>query len=125
MKWHVVVAAMKSALEDDATLIEILGGAAVEPEESGVKRKIPSVRYTVISDVEEEVMNPVLVQIDIRARDREQGVEMEGAVRRRLTQQKLVDGCRTEFVIGRDGDDPQPGVVHRSLDFRFLPVRSR
>lgn len=129
MKWDDVLAAVIAALRADSALMTALGGARIVPMESGVERKVPDLRYTLIFDREEEVMNPILVQFDYWAKDRAQAVVIESRLR-------TIVGARVRRTLGgvematlyedsRDGTDPQPGVVHRSLDFRFVPVRNR
>lgn len=129
MRWDVVVPAVVAALEADAALIAELGGENIEHMESNEAREIPSIRYTMIYDTEEEVMNPIGVQVDYWARNIEQAFVIEKRIRTVLSTpvRRVFGGIEmlTQYVDGRDMDDPQPGVVHRSLDFRFEPVKQR
>lgn len=118
--------AVIAALRADTALMTALEGARIEPLESGVARRVPDLRYTLIVDREQEVMNPILVQLDYWAADRAQAVTIESRIRAVLNARvrRTVGGIGmwTLYQDSRDGTDPQPGVVHRSLDFRFVPV---
>jgi hypothetical protein len=132
MVWDEVIEALVAALEADTTLATALGATAADsrigPIEHGEETRIPSVRYQVISDVEEETLNNVLVQFDYWAQNRNSARNIERRIRETL-------GARTRrsfgslemwvlYLDGRDMGDPMPGVVHRSLDFRCVPVRA-
>ena len=127
MRWHTVVSAIRAALNADATLFAIAG--KVEPIEATGSRIVPMVRYTVVSDVEEEVMNPIIIQIDYWASGRAAAVAIEERIRAVLNHpiRRTFGGLdmETSFDGARDSSDPEPGVVHRQLDFRFVPVKRR
>lgn len=125
--WDTAVTGLVAAWRADATLMTALG-SNLDPSESTVQRKVPGARYTVIADIEEETLNPVTIQVDYWAMSRAKAMAIEqrlrkvAAARRRMT----VGGVAmwVLYLDSRDMDDPQPGVVHRSLDFRCVPVRA-
>lgn len=133
MKWDEVAAAVRKALMDDTELRAALGTGGVEPMESNIERKIPSIRYQVIADTIDETMNHVLLQVDHWALSRAKAIAMERRIRiaLHLGRRAVFDlpepgGTIAMWVIhldGRDMDDPQAGVVHRSNDFRCVPLR--
>jgi hypothetical protein len=130
MRWHTVVGAVVAALKADAALVTALGGASrIDRIEATATRVIPSVRYTVVSDVEEEVMNPIILQLDYWATNRTQAITIEERIRAVLNRyvRRTFGGIdmQTSFDGARDSNDPDVGVVHRQLDFRFVPVKRR
>lgn len=127
MTWDTVVKAIVKAWRADTTLMTAIG-SDIEAMESNVARKIPSLRYSVIADTQDETLNPILLQVDYWARNRSEAATIERKIRFDINAGTLTsfDGVSmwVLFVEGRDADDPQPGVVHRSLDFRCVPVRA-
>lgn len=128
MRWDDVVRAIKAALDGDAGLAAIMGGRKLEPLESTTSRTVPSIRYTVVSDVEREVTESIMVQLDYWANGRAQAVAIEQRIRAVLSHPTRRDfggvNMATLFYGGRDSSDPEPGVVHRQIDYRFDAVRS-
>lgn len=136
MIWDEVTQAMVAALQADAQLVALLGDATrIFAMEEGVERRIPGVGYQLIYEAEEEVLNPIIVQIDYwAAKDgttpaRAQAALLEQRIRRVLHHPIRRDfggiEMATLFVESRDMDDPKPGVIRRQLDFRFEPVKRR
>jgi hypothetical protein len=129
MIWDEVVEKVIAALDADELLTAALEGGTVEMAESVMPREVPSIRLTVVDDREGEVLETILLQVSFWGRSRENAVAIERRVRRVLhaDTRRDFDGIEmaTLFVEGRDMDDPEPGVVARSLDFRFEPVRRR
>lgn len=136
MTWDDVVQAMVAALQADAQLVALLGDATrIFAMEEGVERRVPGVGYQLIYEAEEEVLNPIIVQIDYWAAKvgttpaRAQAALMEQRIRRVLHHPIRRDfggiEMATLFVESRDMDDPKPGVIRRQLDFRFEPVKRR
>jgi len=134
--WDEVTQAMVAALQADAQLVALLGDATrIFAMEEGVERRIPGVGYQLIYEAEEEVLNPIIVQIDYwAAKDgttpaRAQAALLEQRIRRVLHHPIRRDfggiEMATLFVESRDMDDPKPGVIRRQLDFRFEPVKRR
>lgn len=85
-------------------------------------------RYSVIGDVTEEVMNPISVQVDYWAASMEDAVTIEGRIRAvsLAYYRRSVGGLSMWVTVedARDMGDPQPGVIHRSLDLRCVPARA-
>lgn len=130
MRWHTVISAVVAALKGDSALVAALGSASrIDRIEATATRVIPSVRYTVVSDVEEEVMNPIILQLDYWAADRAQAATIEQRIRAVLNRptRRTFGGIdmETSFDGARDSSDPDAGVVHRQIDFRFVPVKRR
>ncbi|HEX5949365.1 MAG TPA: hypothetical protein VFZ96_00015 [Actinomycetota bacterium] len=91
---------------------------------------MPSIEYTVIDDREEELFNPIRVQVDVFAEDEAQCALLERTVRRLTHRDTARDlgGYRmwTRFLDARShpyAHDPE--CVHRSTDFEFVPLRER
>jgi hypothetical protein len=127
--WDEVIQACIAALVADSALTTALGGNFVRPMEEGEERRIPSVAWTLVTENEQEVLNPTLIQLDYWATGRVQAVTIERRIRRVLHSniRRTFGGIEmaTLFEESRDMNDPKPGVVHRSLDFRFEPVKRR
>ena len=137
MRWDAVLTAAVAALKADAALVTALGGARVYDSRAPRDLVIPSVTWTLVSDVEEEVWERIVVQFDIWSRPsiapaidaRTRAATIERRVRRVLHSDvfRALGGVvmATLFQEGRDHDDPDPEVVHRSVDFRFEPFREK
>jgi hypothetical protein len=129
MMWDEILPLWLALLEADAVLIAELGGFHIYPAQSARPVRIPSVEYTLpIIDIEEENFNPFTVQVDYWAR----GVPKAAAIERQIRAITHRDTAReiggyrmwTEYVDSRSHQYPaELGVVHRSLDFRFTPLR--
>ena len=129
MMWDVVLPIWLDLLEADAELIADLGGSYIYPAQAARPVRIPSVEYTLpFSDMEEENFNPFTVQVDYWAR----GVPKAAAIERRIREITHRDTAReiggyrmwTQYEDSRSHEYPaELGVVHRSLDFRFTPLR--
>ena len=130
MMWDVVVSAWVALLEGDAALVAALGGEHVYPAQASRKVRIPSVEWSLVGDREEESFNPITLQADYFAKSVAQAVVIERRIRQlthRDTSREL-GGHRmwTRYLDSRSHDYPaEPGVVHRSLDFLFEPLRAR
>ena len=86
--------------------------------------------WTLVGDTEDESFNPITVQLDYFAR----GVAQAATIERRIRQLTHRDTSRvlgthrmwTRYLDSRNHDYPaEPGVVHRSLDFLFEPLRAK
>lgn len=125
-----VVTAFVAALEADAALIAALGGEFIFRAGANREPQIPSVEWDLVANTEEENLEPLLFQFDIWARGYAQFVTIAQRVRTVLRPDPG-KGSTTlggipmliEFVDGRSHPDPEPGVVHRSLDIRFQPAK--
>ena len=136
MRWDSVIAAAVAALEADAALVAALGGTAAIDDAYAIRDLvIPSVTWTLVSDVEGESLDRIVVQWDIWARpDGVNSARRNAAtIERRIRHVLHADVFRTLGGIymatlyedGRDHGDPDPEVVHRSVDIRFEPVREK
>lgn len=130
MMWDRVVPEWLDLLEADADLIDLLGGQHIYPAQAAREVRIPSVEWLLVLDSEEENFNPFLVQVDYWAR----GAVKAAAIERRIRMithrdtAREIGGIRlwTQYEDSRSHDYPaEPGVIHRSLDFRFIPGRDK
>lgn len=128
LNWDVVIQAVVAAVQSDADLIATLGTVTVTPAEDSVEQAVNTFRYMVISDLEEEVYNPIVLQIEYRARNRATAVVMDKRLRRILDHKtpRVFGGLEmaTTYQDSREMADILPGTVRRSLDFRFEPTRT-
>lgn len=134
MKWDAVVKAMRTALLADAQLVAALGtdgngNAPIYPASASRPVHVPSVEYFMVFDRERESLNPIMIQIDYFARGIAKAAIIERRIRSVLHRDRrrtfAGSDCATLYEDGRDHDYPETGVVHRSLDFRFEPVREK
>jgi len=129
VRWDAVEQAIVAALSADDELLAILGGARIYPASASRKVEIPSIEYFMVADIERESLESVVIQIDYWARGRAQAAQIERRIRHLLhaDTRRTLGGIEmaTLYLDSRDHDHPEPGVVHRSLDFRFEPVRER
>jgi hypothetical protein len=125
VRWDDVVAAATSELDANATLAAL--GIVLERSEYG-PRVVPGLRYTVVADSAGETLAEVLIQFDLWAESREQAAVIEREIRRlRRDHFRDLAGLKVVALVqeSRDMGDPQPGVVHRSVDMRFVVVRAQ
>jgi hypothetical protein len=144
MMWDRVVRAWVALLEQDAALIAALGGPHIYPGTAARPIRIPSVEYVIVSDVESELFNAVILQVDFWARGVGSAITIEKRIRRtthRDTSRVLAipvppgspAGTEPEpirvfarYLNGRTHDyRADPGVMHKSIDIQFEPVRAR
>ena len=134
MMWDNVVQAAVALLLADPALTSALGTDAdgiVPIYPAGASRPvlIPSVEYFIVLDRYEESLNPILVQWDYWARGMQQATTIERRLRSVLhseTRRQFAGvDCATLYDDSRDHRHPEPGVIHRSVDIRFEPVRER
>lgn len=129
MMWDVVLEDWVALLSNDATLRTLLGGAHIYPAQTSSAVRIPSVEWSLVSDVEEETHNPVVVQVDYWAK-----VSQAPAIERRIRNLTHRDTARelggnrmwTRYLESREHEYPADrSVMHRSLDFEFKPLREK
>lgn len=118
-----------AALNADSALTSALGGQHVYPASAARPHRVPSVEWFVVFDRYEESLNPIVIQFDYWAGSMGQAATIEARIRAVLHSDMRrqfggVDAA-TLYDDSRTHDHPTPGVVHRSLDFRFEPVRER
>jgi hypothetical protein len=130
-----VVRAFVAALEADAALVALIGlGGDGTPNiyRAGANRdpQIPSVEWRRITDRAAENTEPMLFQFDVWARGYAAAMAIEHRIRRVLlpygdSGAVTLDGLPmlAELDDSRDHEDPEPGVVHTSLDIRFEPAK--
>lgn len=126
MRWVEAVEAVLAALRADAGLSAI-PGLQIYRHGEHAKLRIPGIAWIVVSDVDDENTNPIRVQLDIFARGIDQALAIEGRLRALLQRDvpHTVSGMLmwTQLLESRDRADPEPGVIHRSLDFNLEPAR--
>ena len=129
MKWPSVVKDAVAALHLDGQLVAALGGEHVYPSQASRPVRIPSVEWTLVDNREDEVMEGVLVQFDYWAPSMAAAVAIEARIRAVLGSdvRRVFRGTEmaTLYRDSRTHQYPEPGIVHRSLDFYFEPVRAR
>jgi hypothetical protein len=91
--------------------------------------RIPSCEGYIVTDRDQESTARILIQIDHWARSLSDSVAIERRLRAVLhsevRRQFAGTDCATLYDDSRDHDHPEPGVFHRSVDFRFEPVQER
>lgn len=129
MKWADATKALLGLAEGDTALIAALKGPKIYRRREYRKGSAPSVEYTIITTTLDESMEPVLTQWDIFATSLGQLTTIEARLRRifHWVGWKMVGGVmmNSVYVDSRDHPPPEPGVWHRSIDFRHQPVRTR
>jgi hypothetical protein len=132
-----VVQAFVAALEADAALVALIGlGPDGTPNiyRSGANRaeRIPAVEWRLVFGSIRENTDDLVYQFDIYARGTEQQMDIQERIVEDLLPQYgsgsvTLDGL-TMLASMEDGSvqdhpDPEPGVVHTSLDIRFEPAK--
>lgn len=132
MNWGEVMGnAIVPMLEDDAVLIGATGlaGKYIFAGQASRPVRIPSLEWVLIDDILTEVFNPMEVQFDYWAKNIEQAQVIEGRLRTLLHRdtRRVLAGINmsTLYLDSFTHEYPQPGITHRSLRFRFEPVRVR
>jgi hypothetical protein len=129
--WDAVVAEWLALLRECPDLMAILGTDGqfrVYPSQAAPRPiEIPSVEYTLISDVEPSLFNPITMQVDIFARATS-AYTIERLLRS-LTHRdtsRVLGGMRLwmRYLDSRTHGYPDKGVLHRSLDFHLEPLRA-
>lgn len=130
MTWGEVMGeAVTPMLEGDAVLVATLGGKHIYAGQASRPVRIPSVEWVLTDDALTEVFNPLEAQFDYWAKNMEQAQIIESRLRfwlHRDTRRVLAGiNMSTLYVDSFTHEYPQPGIMHRSLRFRFEPVRAR
>jgi hypothetical protein len=132
MRWDYFIEFWTARLLADPALVSVMGSASgwIYPAQSARPVTVPSVEYTLITDTESELFNPIGIQVDLWAR----GIKKAAQIERRIrvlthgdTGQDL--GGERVWMRYRDArtlDYPSDaGVIHRTLDFEFEAVRGK
>lgn len=131
MTWPEVMDVVVEMLETDSILIgaTALSGKHIYAAQASRPVRIPSVEWLVIDDVLTEVFNPLEVQFDYWAKSTQQARVIESRLRSLLHRdvRRVLAGINmsTLYLDSFTHEYSQPGITHRSLRFRFEPVRSR
>jgi hypothetical protein len=136
MRWDEVLVPAIAALEADSGItIEIGDADRIWPAEQTREPEFNSIEWFIVSDVETELYNRLLVSWDIRVRGDEvksaqrRCADVERRLRRILT--RPADGrIGGVFVNGRIEDSrtmpvPERDMYHRQVDVLFEPLRER
>lgn len=128
MTWDRVIGlAIMPLLEADSQLTDELGGVHIYAQEASRPIVVPSVVWDLLSDELTELFNPIDTQWDYFARNRESAVVIERRLRALLHRdtRRVLAGINlsTVYQDSFTHDYPDPGVVHRSLRFRFEAPR--
>jgi hypothetical protein len=139
MMWHVFVPAWVALLEADPELTAALGldddgEIPIYRASAARKHRVPSIEYIMPDDRETELFNPVIFQVDYWAYERHAAL-IERRIRR-LTHRDVARRFEvneyetlymwTRFIRAVEHEYPaEQGVVYKSLDFQFEPLRAR
>lgn len=127
MRWPDVVLAIIAEVEADAVLSALFPDGVHRAEDRDFV--VPSLTWSLISDVEEENFNPLRIQFDVFTRTDAEQAAAEAAIRRLLhrdTPTVIGDvpmwsqyASRTNIGSLRDG------IRGSASDFIFTPIRTR
>lgn len=131
-----VIRAFMAALEADTALTTALGGEHIFRAGAIRAPQIPSVEWRRITNGLAENTEPLLFQFDVWAKaggganPYSNAMAIEARLRAVLlpynsSGAKTIGGLPMliEMELSRDHEDPEPGVVHTSLDIRFEPAK--
>lgn len=130
MRWDTVIPAVVVApAVADATVQGVLGAGPGFFMAGERTFAVPSMRWTLIGNVEGELWEEALVQIDIWVRSMADLITLEGALRRLLHHETDVEigGVKlwSKYVDSRPLNGAKDGTLARSLDFRLTYLRGR
>lgn len=128
MRWPDVVTALLDTLEADAALSAIIGTAIYRSDDHRDFR-VPSMEYTIISDVEEERFNPIRIQWDVFVRTDAHLIVCETRLRA-LMHHDLpteIGGVKmwSQYAARQETQGLGDGIRGSSTDFVYTPIRSR
>lgn len=129
MRWDEILEAWTDRLAADPALLQLLGGVHIYPAAAGRAVRVPSLEYLLLTDREDELFNPIGVQVDLFARGTKAAAQLERRVRvlthHDVAQELAGERMWLQYLDGRSVSyEAEPGVVHRVLDFEFKPVRA-
>lgn len=135
MRWKEVIDAAAVALNADTALTAVIGVDRIWPEGETRPVQFDSIEWSIISDFEEEVWNPILVQWDIRTlrtpyfSAHERAALVEARLRLKLHREVpyVLNGVymSTELDDARTIGTAEPTQYHRQVDIRFTPLRAK
>ena len=122
MRWDVALDAITARVKADAQLCTALGGPRIRETADG-KPEFPSVTHMIVSGPLRENTERIVMQWDLWARAEETARTIERRLRALLHSDlpEMVGAVPMwlQLIDRRDHEDPEPGTVHRSLDFAF------
>lgn len=129
MMWDDVMTRVLALLDTNATLHDLFGGKMRMVSE-GSKLEVPSLEYTILTDTNAELFEPMLVQIDLWTLRADQNRLAERIVRNLLDQRTSVRWtdvvALSEFTDGAFLSTPdRAGFIGRGLRFRFTPLKQQ
>lgn len=129
MIWpEVITEVVIPMLEADDLLTDELGGFRVYMAQASRPVQIPSVEWLIVSDRLTETLNQVQVQFDYWANSAGQAAVIEERLRSLLHRDRYRTFGDLKMAILYDDSHThefaKPGVIHRSLRFRFDVVRT-
>lgn len=129
MNWDDVMEnAVVPMMEGDSEFVDVLGGLHLYAAQAARPARVPSVEWMIVGDRYTEIFNPIDVQFDYWAKGSDAAV-IERRLRNRLHRdtRRVIAGINmsTVYTDSFTHEYPKPGIVHRSLRFRFEPVRLR
>ena len=137
MRWDTVILnAIVPTLEADSALIAELGASnRIWPAEESRPIQYDSIEWLVVSDVEEEIYNRLVIQFDVRMSRNStapallRAARVERRIRRLLTRPDAVRlndiWLNARFQEARTMPVPERDVAHRQIDILFEPLRER
>lgn len=128
LPWVDALQALLDLVVADAVILDLLDGPHVWELSEEREARIPSIAYTLITDDQEENVDPFLVQWTLFA-DPETIVPLERRLRQLVVSRadRTVGGVRMRMIYqgGRGHPSPREGARQRSFDVRYEPARRR
>jgi len=127
MRWPEVVLAIIAEVEGDAVLSALFPDAVYRDTDRNLD--VPSLTWSLISDVEEERFNPLRIQFDIFVRTDSEQAAAEAALRRLLHRDvpTVIGGVPmwSQYASRVNAPGLRDGIRGSSSDFIFTPIRTR
>lgn len=130
MRWDTVIpAAVVAPIMADTEVQSVLGSQPAFYMVGERDFKVQSMRWTLVSNVEDENYEESLVQIDFWVRSIDDAVTLSAALRRLLHHEieVTVGGIKlwSKYIESRPVRTARAGIVEGSLDFRLTALRAR
>lgn len=127
MRWVDALDAALAVLTADTELLAALGGAHVYRMGASREPRMPSVEWFVVSTAPGESTQVLRTQWDLWAPSMASALMIETRLRALLDHRRIATLGGVQMWVrledARDLPDPEPGVIHRLLEFVFEPVR--